>query len=1067
MRGVLAEAGPAERRVVTVLFADLAGYTSFCQGRDPEDVHLLVRPLMSTLRRECEAVGGVVPSIEGDGFMAVFGARDAAEDDPARAVEAAVRMQQLVTARQEVLPEIPGLHVGIHVGEVVVAWQDDVPHLSGDVVNVASRLAGLATAGQVLVSNACVPLTGYETGWSEPQELALRGRAGLVQARELDWQSVDTGGRAGRWAHDAPYVPRQELEKALVAGLEHGGVLLLGEAGAGKTRLAAETLAGRPVVRLTCSATRHPTAREVLALLLESLEEVPRDLVQVLRSSPGGAAERDGELAVVAAAGRRLGEDAAGAVVLLDDAEQLPDDELQDLAVAVAASGRPWVVVSRRALPALALPVVQVPDLSAQERDDLVDLLLPRASGELRDVLVRRAGASPLYLEQCARLLRESGAVHVDRTGTRLVARDKLRAVPTSMRLFVSSRLDLLSEDAREVISVAAVLGDAPDVDLLRHLTGDDGHHVEDLVERALLRWDREAARPVLRFTHALVRDVAYETMLFARRAFLHLAAADWYAVLPVSNVLEAQATHLEAAVVHGDPDCDLVRRAVEGMVLFARSVEEERPRVASDVLQRAQRLVEARRECDPDTIALDLCLASVRWLAGAESEAATAAERALGLAMQRGDARAAAEARLHLGRAHMQGDASLAEEHLALADQGFGSVGDLGGQARVALTRSFYGIWEGGIAQQVAQLERAYTLAMRSGDQRLQATAAQQLAMHHGFSTGREEFELWSERAVSVSRADDAGVQPRLDTARAALAFFELAPVKGRTAAMDALVAGRDLGLRHVYANAMIAVLDLAIIAGDLSLARSMLPEARTFAASRTSPWSGMQYDLLETRLLQREGDLPGARRLLASVAAQELAGTTLMRRDLAETRAWVALETGHFTEARAQAAEAVLVDEETGDLCPVLRPRLVDLVAAAASGARPALGEIAALKAVARRTGLTTVAELASRWLYVDEVARGWPVDVYGLEQVDTVEVRALDLEIEALSTGSWDLLEQAAAVWAELGTTVWQARALLWHSELTGAEHPEADRLLEVLQSPAGLGDQLRGQVRALKG
>ena len=134
--------------------------------------------------------------------------------------------------------------------------------------------------------------------------------------------------------------------------------------------------------------------------------------------------------------------------------------------------------------------------------------------------------------------------------------------------------------------------------------------------------------------------------------------------------------------------------------------------------------------------------------------------------------------------------------------------------------------------------------------------------------------------------------------------------------------------------------------------------------------------------------------------------------------------------------------------------------------AGQAPSLGTIANLRSEARETGLTTISQLANRWLYVDELTRGWSVDLHGLEELDVIECRALDREIGALSTGVWDLLLEAADIWAELGTTVWQARALLWHTELTGSPHPEADDLLVVLQSPDGLAEHLRSQVRGLR-
>jgi hypothetical protein len=514
------------------------------------------------------------------------------------------------------------------------------------------------------------------------------------------------------------------------------------------------------------------------------------------------------------------------------------------------------------------------------------------------------------------------------------------------------------------------------------------------------------------------------------------------------------------------EPDCDLLRRTVEAMVLFARSVEEERTRVAHDTLVRARSLVEARPDCVTDVLQLDLALASVCFIAGREEESAAAARHAVALAEERRDLRATAEAHLHLGRVVIDADPQRSLAELDRAAAAYAEAGDLGGEARVEIARGFVRQHDAGVAQQLAGLERSYHLAMRSADTRLQASCAQQLAMHHAFSTGRQEFETWAERSRDMSRRDDLAVEPRLQVAWSALAMYELDPVRGRETAHEALTAGRALGLRDAYANALITAVDLAVLAGDADESRSLLTEAREFAATRPSPWWGLQYDLVEARLLSRAGDQDGAQRLLQGVAAHEMAANRVLQRDLCEARAWVALERGRFGEARALAAETVAIDLENGERVPQLRPRLVELVATVAAGHNVALSTIADLRAMSRDTGLGTIAQLATRWLYVDELTRGWSIDLHMVQPCEVVECRALDLEIEAFRSRRWGVLLEAASVWAELGTTIWRARALLWHSELTGSPTTEADEVLQALQSPDDVAELLRSQVRGLR-
>ncbi|HUR14202.1 MAG TPA: hypothetical protein VM097_06880, partial [Mycobacteriales bacterium] len=807
--------------------------------------------------------------------------------------------------------------------------------------------------------------------------------------------------------------------------------------------------------------------RDLLAVLLMQLDPPPSDLVHLLRGGSAGAGSTADEALLLKASGHRIAALVPPVVVVVDDAELLDDAEAAALAGVAATSDRPWLFASRRRLDTVPLPVVEVPALAPEEARRLLDTHLPGATPELCVTVLDRAGNSPMFLEQCARLLLENGALTFVDGAVRVQAPERISEIPRSMRTFVSDRLDLLPSQESIVLGLAAVLGAQLELGLLQFLAGDHAGVVDRLVERGLLRRATDdLGQECLRFSHALVRDAAYERVELTDRVATHRAAAEWYAVLPVSQVLESQAFHLEAAARLQAPDCDLLRRTVDAMVLFARSIEEERTRVAQQVLTRARALVDSRPECSPDVLELHLALASVSFTLGLEEEAATAATAALSMAEERGDTRAAAEAHLHLGRVVIDADPQRSLAELERAGDAYAEVGDPGGEARVEVVRGFVRQHDEGIAQQLSGLERSYNLAMRSADTRLQASCAQQLAMHHAFTTGRQAFELWAQRARDMSRRDDLGLEPRLDVAAAALAMYGLDVAQGREAAAQALAAGRDLGLRDVYTNALISDLDLAVAAGMLDDARALLAEARAFAETRPSSWWDLQYDLVEARLLLRAGDPAGGQRLLDRVAAHELAGNRVLQKDLAEARAWMALERGRFGEARALAAEAVAIDLETGERVPQLRPRLVELVATVAAGENLALSTIADLRALSRDSGLGTIAQLATRWLFVDELTRAWSVDLHALQPCELIECRALDLEIEALSSRTWPLLLAAADVWAGLGTTIWHARALLWHSELTGSPSPEADDLLAALESPEGLGEQLRAQVRGLR-
>lgn len=858
-----------------------------------------------------------------------------------------------------------------------------------------------------------------------------------------------------------PYVARPALERTLEEALRGRGACVVGPAGTGKSRLVTALSAEHRSLVASAATVRHPSARAVLLRLLAPLVEAPRNLVRLLEGRGAEATRGEEELAVLSAAAAFLARTVD--LVVVEDAEVLPDEESALLAQAARGQGT-WVVVSRATVVGWDLPVVEVGPLEAAEAQALVRSLLPGAHEAVLAAVVERAAGEPLALEQCALSLSDA-ALHADPEA----AAARLHEAPSSLRGFIDMRLDGLPLAQHDVITTASVIGDLAEVDLLRHLVTRPPEEVEallmSLVGRNLLRLvggDRDVVR--VAFQHGLVREVAYERLTPARRVEIHRAAAEWYAVLPVSQVLESQAHHLEQAVRLGTADCDLVRRTVEAMVLFARSVEEERTSLAAQVLSRAREIADAHPQCAVELLHLELARATVAFLLGESSEEVTrAAERALELS--RGDLRAVAEANLHLARGVRYRDEERATTYLDRAQAAFRELEDLAGEARVELERSWDIQLDRGIAQQLVVMGRAYQLAMRSADTRLQAGMAQDLAMHHAFASGRPAFLEWAQRARENTRADDVSLEPKLALAAGTLAMFDCDPQAGLPHTTQACEQGRVLGLAFVLRNGLVVHLDHLVRSGRLAEAREVLAEGRETAERAERVWGSLQLDLLEAQLAQREGRTADAVRLLEGVSRHELAAKAVLQRDLAEARGWVALDRGHFAEARAHATQALVVDQETGERCAPMRPRLIDVVGAVAAGRSVPLGDIAALRKEGRETGLMTVVGLASRWMYVEELSRGWTVDLYGLDELDVIEARALDLEIQALQQREYDLLAEAAAVWAELGTTVWQARALLWHGELTGTPHPDAADLLDVLQAPAGLEQELRAQVRGL--
>jgi predicted ATPase/class 3 adenylate cyclase len=245
-----AEALPEERRQVSVLFADLSGYTAFAEGMDPEAVKTLLDRALRQLGSEVERFGGSIDKYIGDNVMGVFGAPVAHEDDPERAVRAGLAMQEAMEAINERVSASEGvqfeLRVGINSGEVIAGQVGDGYTVIGDPVNVASRLQAAAQPGSVTVGVGTFRATRGTISYEELEPLDLKGKAEPVPA----WEAKAVAGVAAhrpRPRTAAPLIGREE-ESALLLSLaervQREGrahlVTVIGQAGVGKSRLLRE-----------------------------------------------------------------------------------------------------------------------------------------------------------------------------------------------------------------------------------------------------------------------------------------------------------------------------------------------------------------------------------------------------------------------------------------------------------------------------------------------------------------------------------------------------------------------------------------------------------------------------------------------------------------------------------------------------------------------------------------------------------------------------------------------------------------------------------------------------------
>lgn len=569
-----------ERRVVTVLFADIVGFTTLSERLDPERVKNLVDRCFELLAADVTAFGGQVDKIVGDAMVALFGAPTAHEDDAERAVRAALRMQETLSAEVSEIGQVLQIRVGVNTGEVLVGAMRAAGSVTamGDVVNTASRLQTSAQPGEVLVGPATHAATNHTIAYESRGLLAAKGREEPVATWRALAPTSAPGYRARRV--NGPLVGRDHelglLRHATGTSITNERalmVLLVGDVGMGKSRLADEVATWAGVV--------HETVVREGRCVPYGEANVWWPVADALGEGLGvadGADIDEARAAVrlqVAAAMRRLPSDAEvgrtteGLLTLLGhemttgaDPATVREDAVRALAVytGALAQQRPLVLQISDLHWADDAVLTLIDDIFATihhrpivvlatARPTLLDRWSPRpgrhntlvlhldplgrdASAELLETLVGapvpadvaeavldRSGGNPFFLEELVSLL-DGEAVGADS--------GRVAALPDTLRGLVAARLDDLDPMARAVLQNASVIGQQGPVAGLREM----GHRLDRGadVDLALLGLVADEIMLVENHTWSfrsdLVREVAYQTITKAERAKCHLGIA-------------------------------------------------------------------------------------------------------------------------------------------------------------------------------------------------------------------------------------------------------------------------------------------------------------------------------------------------------------------------------------------------------------------------------------------------------------------------------------------------------------------------------------------------------------
>jgi class 3 adenylate cyclase/tetratricopeptide (TPR) repeat protein len=581
----------AERRLVSVLFADLVGFTTLSERRDAEEVRELLTRYFDTARRLVGRYGGVVEKFIGDAVMAVWGTPTAQEDDAERAVRAALDLAGAVAVlgAEVGAPDLQA-RVGVLTGEAVTlgAWEQGM--VAGDLVNTASRVQATAEPGTVLVGEATRRATQAAILYQDAGAHTLKGKAEPVPL----WRAVRVvAGRGGALKSsglEAPFVGR-ERELRLVKELFHATaearrahlVSVVGIAGIGKSRLAwefekyidglqetvrwhrgrclaygegvtywalAEMVRGRAgilegeepetaLAKLSEAVEQHvpdPEERQWieprLAQLLGLQERVasdPQDLVGAWRRFFEQLSEQHPTVLVF--------EDLQWAdTALLDFVDYLLDWS-RSHPLFVLTLARPELAERRPgwAAPKPGVTSLYLEPLSQGAMRKLLDGLVPGLPVGLRDQILERAEGVPLYAVETVRMLLDRGLLVAEGNTYRPTGPIEALEVPETLHGLIAARLDGLTAVERRLLQDAAVLGKTFTSEALAALSGLPELELEpllaSLVHKELLSIQadpRSPERGQYGFVQELVRTVAYAALARKDRAARHLAAAAW-----------------------------------------------------------------------------------------------------------------------------------------------------------------------------------------------------------------------------------------------------------------------------------------------------------------------------------------------------------------------------------------------------------------------------------------------------------------------------------------------------------------------------------------------------------
>jgi len=627
----VSEGAVAERRFVSVVFADLVGFTTFSESRDPEDVRAMLTAYYERCREIIARYGGVTDKFIGDAVMGVWGAAAAHEDDAERATRAALELVDMVVGLgAEIGVEDLAARAGVLSGEAAVGPGGNEQGLVvGDLVNTASRLQSIAPSGGVFVGESTRDLVGSAIAFAPIGEQLVKGKAIPVAAyqalRVLANSSHGNSGKLG----EGPFIGREDELRLLkdqlhAAGRERRGrlVSIVGEGGIGKTRISRELLryiegiaediyyhSGRSpsygegvtfwalgeMVRQRAGISEgDDESKSRMKLRTAVAEFVPdeedqRWMEPRLAALIGLADMPTGDRAELYAAFRTYFQRIAerGTVLMVFEDLHWADDALMDFIeelverttqypILVISLARPELLERRLGWGSSRKRTLSM-HLGRLDQDDmhlLVSGLVPGLPDSMVERIAERTAGVPLHEVEFVRMMLNSGRLVQEGRTFRLTDEDEELSIPDSVQAIIGARLDRLGSDELGILKDAAVLGLSFTAEDLAALRKRDSEGIEpilhDLVRREILEFDEDPRSPErgqYRFVQSLILEVAYGRLSKVERASRHLEVAERFEERGDIELAGVIASHYASAVASDPRNGELLDRARTAVV--------------------------------------------------------------------------------------------------------------------------------------------------------------------------------------------------------------------------------------------------------------------------------------------------------------------------------------------------------------------------------------------------------------------------------------------------------------------------------------------------------------------